>query len=282
MPLFEGGTLADADGVSYARMQITNTDSHQNFLESLLVDTDGTGITLKQVYGYEPSPGWFPYLEVSVDNVRLGAFNGGVDGGSLDLIFDNTATIAAINTLVQNIGYRIINDEPNTTRTFRVTYSDTADMTTDIDIAQTFDVTITPKNEAPRNLTPVTMTAMDSVTRDRIAESGATTATDVSEGWTYVRSPAKQMKNVEFGGDTRLQVTIDKAVSHEYNDGGYCRWEGYRHDIGNATEVSAQIYIPSLHSVGLGHDRDGPHRRVVGRVLRRRHEHDALPRDSVK
>ncbi|MCG8508413.1 MAG: DUF4347 domain-containing protein, partial [Rhodospirillales bacterium] len=190
-----GAVFNDPDGTlsSGAQLQVVNTAASQNYLESLWIDTDGTGISITgvtdTVNGYES--------QVTVDGTLVGTVGGGSSGGTLSFNFNTDATIAHVDKIIENITYRNINDDPAASRTIQFTFDDGTGAT----VVRTIDVAITAGNEAPRHRTSVAIESIDSV-RDKESIDGP--------GWWVDRYPAAVFDNATLGGDTRIRLGIDE------------------------------------------------------------------------
>jgi hypothetical protein len=235
--------IADPDaaegGQYFARLQVDNTATDQNWYGALWVDTDGTGIDIQADY------------QLYVDNVHVGTIGGGGDGGILDFVLNGNATLAVVQTLAENVMYRNTSDAPHATQTFSFRVEDgTAQSTT-----QTMAVTITPENEAPRNRSAVDMTTLDAVESQEIIPQ---------PNWWYIdRKAVDGFANATFDGRQSIHVT----VGNESTDGFY----GYKHEIDAATRISGDLYLdsawasngavvrPGLWGVGLDDSGDYDH-----------------------
>ena len=213
-----GFVLNDPNGTisSGATLQVENMTPGQNFLESFWIDTDGTGLSVSDIY------------EISVDGRVVGSIGGGVNGGALAFIFNASATIADIQRIGQNVTYRVTNDVPETTRPieFRVQDGDGGS------VSETITVTVVAENEAPRHATAVVVGEMDQVRRVEHIDTG---------GWRFSRYPAARFDTVTFDGDTRIRIGVDAGSPNP----GLPNYEGFGTDIDPATEVSAQLYLPA-------------------------------------
>lgn len=201
-----------------ATLQIENATPGQVFLESLWVDTNGTGLTISDIY------------EISVDGTPVGSIGGGVDGGMLAFIFNGNATVADVERIAENVTYRVLVDEPELTRDFEFRVTDGAGGST----SDTITVTVDPENEAPRHRTEMVITQIGSEpVRSLEAIDGP--------GWAFNRYPGSSLQDMSFGGDTRIAIGID-AGSTNPNLPGY---EGFGRDLGDSTKLSIDFYRPA-------------------------------------
>lgn len=209
----DGMINSDAGNDAKATLQVENMTPGQNFLESLWIDTDGTGLSVSDIE------------EISVDGRVVGTIGGGVNGGMLAFVFNDAATIADIQRIGQNVTYRVTNDAPETTRPieFRVQDGDGGS------VSATITVTTLAENEAPRHGTAVDVGMIDQVRRVEPIDTG---------GWRFERYPSARFDHVVFDGDTRLRIGIDASSPNR-------GIQGFGTDIDPATMVSAQLYLPS-------------------------------------
>jgi len=226
-----GFTINDADNdiAAGARIEVKNTaavtSADQNFLEQLWIDTSHPRLSIQEWTTTSFTPGGDTGSVLYVDDERVGIIGGGGSGGLFKVVFSDAATLEDMQLVAQNITYKVTNDEPLASRTFEVAVQDADGASR---ITETFDLTVTAENEAPRHRTDSVEDSIDSV---RPYENAS------GPGWYVGREPTDTFQNATFDGDTRFEIGVTTDVSSP----GY---QGYHFDLKDATEVSARLYIP--------------------------------------
>ena len=150
---------------------------------------------------------------------------GGNGGAEFRVKFHGGATVAQVQTVLENILYRNTANTPEPQRTIRFTILDG-------DGGAAFDeivVYITPTIQPPRNRTDIVMTQLDPGEIRHQFLCGP--------GWSVDRWPTTSFANTVFDGDTRICVVVDDIGTQSY--------EGWTYDLGDATQVSVEMYMPS-------------------------------------
>jgi hypothetical protein len=215
--LAPNATVATTGGLYYGfAVENITADEDHHWLETIWLDTNGTGITIEYDY------------KLYVDNVLVGNIGGGVDGGRLVIVLDqNNATASIVQKIARNVIYRNDMDEPPRTQVFEFSAGAFGSPGTQDD--QIMTVTITPDNGAPVNVSPVDWTTIDRVeTNERVW---------ASDHWMIDRYRPAGFDNAVLDGRETIHITIgNETVDNFY---------GYKHEFDDFTKVTADLYMDS-------------------------------------
>ncbi len=184
-------------------------------LDELTINMDGTGFAVdlfELTLNGEVPPPWI------------------IGGGKAELRakFKDGATVAEVQKIAENILWRNTAVAPEAQRTVKFSIYDGAGGYAE----DTIVVRVTPTDKPPRNRTDIVMTQLD------LAEVRHQYL--VGPGWRIDRRPTQTFDNAVFDGDTRIRLVSD-GTQNDY--------EGWSYDIGDATRVSVEMYVPSTWGI---------------------------------